>query len=265
MGPYLFVDAAYVRYLVNEHLVPVYSSPFSINWEMLKEVTKGATNRGNVFKTFFYDCIDEDKRQNESPAEHDERLELMRQEIEAIKDIEGCHVRLGDVTGKKIKKKRQKRVDVQLAVDMLTHAFHKNYDSAMLIAGDLDFAPAVEEVVRLGRHVIVGSHPRSCARGLRDAADQFWPLKPFTLVKFASPQEQVVEIKVPSLDLRSSSASIQTINEITYDFIRPTNNPNWIFAKEQKQTGSVVDVVGHPDLETLKRFLTAFRKKPMEK
>jgi hypothetical protein len=67
--------------------------------------------------------------------------------------------------------KRQKEVDVALAVDMLTHAFNHNMGWAHLIAGDLDFRPLVQALVRLGIYVTVWSRHTSASSGLRWAAD----------------------------------------------------------------------------------------------
>jgi len=48
---------------------------------------------------------------------------------------------------------RAKGVDVALTKDMLSHAFRGNYESAVLVAGDGDYLPLVEEVKRLGKQV----------------------------------------------------------------------------------------------------------------
>ena len=48
---------------------------------------------------------------------------------------------------------RSKRVDITLATDMLTHAHRKNYDIAVLVAGDEDYVPLVEAVKAEGRRV----------------------------------------------------------------------------------------------------------------
>lgn len=75
------------------------------------------------------------------------------------------------------KKARQdqktKGVDIALTKDMLSHAFRGNYDAAMLVAGDGDYVPLVEEVKRLGKQVIVIFFERWTKPKLRLAADQF--------------------------------------------------------------------------------------------
>jgi len=84
-------------------------------------------------------------------------------------------VRLGSVTGR-AGKIRQKEVDVLLAVDMLEHSFRKNMENAVLLAGDRDFVPIVESLVRLGTYVYVVYEPRSASPELHRAADVGIPL-----------------------------------------------------------------------------------------
>ena len=55
----------------------------------------------------------------------------------------------------------EKGVDIALAIDLLDLAFHKTYDTAVLITGDGDFSRAVEIVQRMGIHV-ENACPRSC-------------------------------------------------------------------------------------------------------
>ena len=50
---------------------------------------------------------------------------------------------------------KSKGVDVALTKDLLSHAFQGNYDGAVLIAGDGDYVPLIEEVKRLGKIVCV--------------------------------------------------------------------------------------------------------------
>jgi uncharacterized LabA/DUF88 family protein len=50
---------------------------------------------------------------------------------------------------------KSKGVDITLTKDVLSHAFMNNYDVAVLIAGDGDYVPLVQEVKRLGKGVEV--------------------------------------------------------------------------------------------------------------
>lgn len=51
--------------------------------------------------------------------------------------------------------KKAKGVDIQLTTDLLVQAFLDNYDVAVVVTGDADFIPVIEEVKRLGKQVIV--------------------------------------------------------------------------------------------------------------
>ena len=71
-----------------------------------------------------------------------------------------------------------KGVDVTLTKDMLVHAFNRNYDIAVLVSGDADFVPVVEELQRMGRIVLVSFfQQKKCGMSdaLRLASDRFVP------------------------------------------------------------------------------------------
>jgi uncharacterized LabA/DUF88 family protein len=79
------------------------------------------------------------------------------------------------VIKKESKEKKSKGVDITLTKDMLVHAFLRNYDVAVLVSGDGDFLPVVEELKRLGKWIVLaffgeegGLNPK-----LRRAADQY--------------------------------------------------------------------------------------------
>jgi hypothetical protein len=91
--------------------------------------------------------------------------------MNTIRSQPGFHVRLGTQSGSG-KRLRQKEVDVQLAVDMLTHAFAKNMSRATLIAGDLDFRPVVNSLIQLGTYVELRYGRKSAADELRWSADE---------------------------------------------------------------------------------------------
>lgn len=71
---------------------------------------------------------------------------------------------------------KSKGVDIELTKDMLSHAFRGNYDVAILIAGDGDYVPLVEEVKRLGKNVFVYFPEQWTSRELMLAADGFFDI-----------------------------------------------------------------------------------------
>jgi uncharacterized LabA/DUF88 family protein len=65
----------------------------------------------------------------------------------------------------------EKGVDTFIVIDMLSHAFKDNYDTAILISGDEDFTVLVDTVKDLGKHVEVANLGGSYL--LRQAADKY--------------------------------------------------------------------------------------------
>jgi uncharacterized LabA/DUF88 family protein len=78
---------------------------------------------------------------------------------------------------KKIRREsKAKGVDIALTKDMLSHAFLGNYEVAILVAGDGDYIPLVEEVKRRGKRVHVAFIDASMSPNLKLASDRFFDL-----------------------------------------------------------------------------------------
>jgi uncharacterized LabA/DUF88 family protein len=71
------------------------------------------------------------------------------------------------------KPRRQKGVDVLLAVDLVVGAFTRIFDVAILVAGDADFLPAVQEARRRGISVVLAAFPKTMSADLRAEVDRF--------------------------------------------------------------------------------------------
>jgi uncharacterized LabA/DUF88 family protein len=93
---------------------------------------------------------------------------------EKLRRIENSLWDLG-FTARVFKKEQQKNkakaVDIALTTDMLSHAFGNHYDSAVLVTGDGDFLPVVEQVKRTGKTVILAAFANGLNKDLRVAAD----------------------------------------------------------------------------------------------
>ncbi|MHC4405716.1 MAG: NYN domain-containing protein [Planctomycetota bacterium] len=74
--------------------------------------------------------------------------------INRIRD-ELLEQRFSPVVIHKKKGTKAKGVDIALTKDMLVHAFLDNYDVAVLVAGDGDYVPLLEEIKRLGKRIVV--------------------------------------------------------------------------------------------------------------
>jgi uncharacterized LabA/DUF88 family protein len=77
--------------------------------------------------------------------------------------------------GTKTKAPRQKGVDTLIAVDVLVGAFTNLFSVAILVAGDADFVPVVNEVKRRGVMVVVAASEadKSVSEDLKRSADRF--------------------------------------------------------------------------------------------
>ena len=160
-NPYLFIDGGCLREVVRS---------------ISKEVSgDGARIRphfpkiGEGFrKSYYYDAVPAMDRE-EAVAEYEERVEAAHAEFDRIRSLDRFHVALGEIKGKK-GNRRQKQVDVRLAVEMLTHAFRANFVEATLLAGDDDFIPLIEALVREGIEVTIW-HPPQASEQLLAVAD----------------------------------------------------------------------------------------------
>jgi NYN domain len=74
------------------------------------------------------------------------------------------------------KNKRQKGVDILLAVDVLRHAERRNMDKVLLMSGDGDFRPLVQALVDTGLTVWVFGDRHHTSQDLKLAADRYVPL-----------------------------------------------------------------------------------------
>jgi len=67
----------------------------------------------------------------------------------------------------------EKGVDILLATDMVSLAFRNAYDTAILVSGDSDYVPVVEEIQQLGKRVENASFKRTSSYELRNVCDKF--------------------------------------------------------------------------------------------
>ena len=70
----------------------------------------------------------------------------------------------------------EKGIDIKIATDMLVHGHRGNYDVAVLVSADTDFADAIQAVKDLGHHVEVALFSLSGSQKLREVADRVIPI-----------------------------------------------------------------------------------------
>lgn len=165
---YAFVDGGYFRSEGKSQGGVDYPNPHSTIERLMstcvREMGGYSPTISSVFmrRMYFYDATDP------VAGAPDPKVEQYWDAIEKLNDTE---VRLGTIRGSK--PRRQKGVDIQLAVDMLVGSFNKLFDVAVLISGDEDFVPLVHEVQRRGVSVVVAAASRTISAELRRIADRY--------------------------------------------------------------------------------------------
>jgi len=159
---YLFIDGEYLRQRHRD----VMRDFCGVDGELeLSPIMRQA----HASRAYFYDAIDYARRPDETEKASEARIVALERFFSYVRSLSGFHVRPGSV--RPGKKREQKEVDVSLAVDMMEHGFNGSMSKAVLIAGDVDFRPVVEALVRHGVFVDVWYHGSSIAQELPGAAD----------------------------------------------------------------------------------------------
>lgn len=162
---YLFIDGGHLRRYYFEGIRKWFEGDGEINFPILK-------SNFSALKCFYYDCLDDIKRDGETDTEFNLRIAKQESDFNKIREVPGTHVRLGSLTGSS-KNKRQKKVDILLAVDMMNHATRRNMNRAILLSGDRDFEPLVSSLVEMGLVIQVTGDKRHTSRDLAWAADSY--------------------------------------------------------------------------------------------
>jgi uncharacterized LabA/DUF88 family protein len=231
---YLFIDGGYLRRYYTKAALQWFDSEGEINIGALKQSFKAQ-------KSFYYDCLDDLLRPGEAQAEFETRLAQQEEFFNKIREAVGSHVKLGSLTGA-VKNRRQKKVDILLAVDMLNHAVRRNMERAVLLSGDRDFEPVVESLVQMGLFVEVAAVPGHFAKDLALAADSFREIRfndfhfwtamelrkkyPINFPTLNSPSDRAVLVKRGKMNGKAVSAYGFPNDNIFYIDLGPDKNKN---------------------------------------
>lgn len=63
----------------------------------------------------------------------------------------------------------EKKVDINIAIDIVSLAYEDAYDTAVLVTGDGDFLPVVKKVIGLDKNVEIWAFKYSLANALRES------------------------------------------------------------------------------------------------
>ena len=252
LARYLFIDGRYLRADYSRTVRAWFGNDGEIDLALVKK-------HFGADKMFYYDCLDDQQHSGESPSDFAARVAKQEEEFNKIQRISGSHIRLGSITGTK-RNKRQKKVDILLAVDMMKHAVRQNMSHAILLAGDRDFEPVVETLVDLGLSIEVAGDKRSTSDDLIGAADHFHPLTFRNYYEWTSKSVQAIKpipyveqgnISAPSQDFTSvGTGSLEgspcTLYQRATDFLL-------FFDSHPESPSSKLSILSH-NLEHLKLF-----------
>jgi uncharacterized LabA/DUF88 family protein len=165
-----FVDGGYLRELADKLKVGwinprVLCEGFVYHTQVQRWGQAGTHTEPNIGLTRigYYDC---------APAEGEQDPADVRGYCRAIEVLPDTELGFGMLRGKV---RRQKRVDTQMAVDVVVGAFTKAFSVAIIISGDEDHVPAIQEIKRLGIFVVVAGSKEVAGMSpeLIRAADRF--------------------------------------------------------------------------------------------
>ena len=74
------------------------------------------------------------------------------------------------------KARNRKGVDIQICVDVLSHVYRGNTDAILLMSGDRDYIPLIQEVMKAGVQVFVSAFSSGLNPRLRHIADGIYEL-----------------------------------------------------------------------------------------
>lgn len=153
---YVFIDAANIFYTQR-------TLGWRVSYERLKHYFEEEC-RANLGKVFVYTATDSDRPQQKKFLNMLERngYILRTKEVKRIRVAKGVYEWKGDF-------------DVELAIDALDHL--KEYDTAILLSGDSDFAPIVKRMKDNGKKVLVVSAKDHVSRELIQLSDKYVSLK----------------------------------------------------------------------------------------
>ncbi len=66
----------------------------------------------------------------------------------------------------------EKKVDIKIAIDMISLAYENVYDTAVLVSGDGDFIPVVKKLKDMNKNVEIWGFKYSMANALKDEVEE---------------------------------------------------------------------------------------------
>jgi len=141
----VFIDGTYLRACLKEFFGRDEINIFALGWMLRNELGHFGMTHSDLVRIYYYDGATDPR--NDAARRKAEDLYFDR-----IRRMEYCEVRLGRLIPT-AEGPRPKGVDVRLAIDMVAKASDGQYDTAVLLTGDDDFADVATEVRDSGKRV----------------------------------------------------------------------------------------------------------------
>lgn len=152
---YIFIDGSNLYHGIKNYVGEGIAVPIDIR--KLAEMLTGGDRR--LVKILFYTVPISQQDDKEAYKKQQKFLTVLKQTtflelrlgrlVKRERDFECQHCHKSN----RIFYRNEKGVDVNVASDLLVHAFDDQYDTAILISEDGDFVPAIQEVQRLSKKV----------------------------------------------------------------------------------------------------------------
>ncbi len=135
----VFIDGAYLS-----HILKDYFDLMKINHH---KFAPWAAEGFELFRTYYYDCL---PYQSDPPTEEEQRrMDNTRRFFDALRSGDRFTVREGRFEYRGLTREgepifQQKRVDLQVGLDIASLVAKHRIDAVVLVSGDSDFVPVIE-------------------------------------------------------------------------------------------------------------------------
>ena len=196
----VFIDGNYLEKVIDDKKWTDKGS-VGLIYQNIPNFLVNQTRRGSITpqleRAYYYNALPNPKDLDNIKDEQDkanikkkmeEIIQKNEPRFDAIRLLDMFDVRLGRLVYSKNGESRQKGVDSLIAIDMLSKAFKKDYDEAVLVAGDSDFVEVVKAVKDAGVKVAGAFFKENTSKELIQSLDKQIVLDGYDFVKKDSGQ-----------------------------------------------------------------------------
>ena len=158
----IFIDGGYLRALLKRY------DNFPLDYLKLSDKISKLIGAERL-RTYYYDCLPILKKGNEKHYQNKKNF------IKQLNLLSRFEVKLGELQliGNTYK---QKKIDVLMSLDIAKKCFERQIDYAVLIAGDSDFVPVIDEAKNQGAVIYLYAYHNSLSEELLNKVDEFCDL-----------------------------------------------------------------------------------------